>query len=148
MIDGVTPPDVMRARLLLEPQVAAEAARHASRKDIIMLREKIETGRQAKDRLDCEAADDSFHRAIAQVAGNPLLIQVLSFFSGTRRRVAWQREWDQTYRRIGADEFQSIHSDQHDKIVDAISQNDPEAAASAMRIHLQTIEMAMSGVRQ
>lgn len=148
MIDGVTPPDVMRARLLLEPQVAAEAARHASKKDIFMLREKIEIGKQAKDRLDCEAADDSFHRAIAQVANNPLLIQVLSFVSGTRRRVAWQRKWDRTYRRIGVDEFQSIHSDQHDKIIDAISLNDSEAAASAMRIHLETIEMAMSGVKK
>ncbi|MEP4341625.1 MAG: FCD domain-containing protein [Lentilitoribacter sp.] len=145
LINGVTPPDVIRARLLLEPQVAAEAARHATSKEIELLRKKIRNGKDAKDRLDCEVADDNFHRAIAQVANNPLLIQVLSFFSGTRRRVAWQREWDRTYRRIGVDEFQTTHSDQHEKIVDAISLNDPEAAEAAMKIHLQTIEIAISG---
>lgn len=147
LLNGVTPPDVMRARMLLEPQIAAEAARNASNKEINLLRDKIRDGKQAKDRFDCEVADDNFHKAIAQVANNPLLIQVLSFVSGTRRRVAWQREWDRTYRRIGMDEFQSTHSVQHDKIVDAISRNDPDAAEAAMKLHLETVEVAISGVR-
>lgn len=145
LIEGATPPDVMRARLLLEPQVAAEAARQAGPDDVKTLRAKVEAGRQEQDRLDCETADSAFHTAVAQVAGNPLLIQMLSFLSGTRRRVAWQREWDRVYRRIGVDEFRTLHSDQHADVVDAIAQTDPDKAGRAMQVHLETIEQAMCG---
>lgn len=34
LVEGATPPDLMRARILLEPQVAAEAARRAEAPDI------------------------------------------------------------------------------------------------------------------
>ena len=33
LIEGATPPDIMNARMLLEPMVAAEAARHADAAD-------------------------------------------------------------------------------------------------------------------
>lgn len=145
VIEGATPPDVMRARLLLEPQVAAEAARRPNASDVAMLRAKVDAGRNGTDRQDCEAADATFHNAIAQVADNPLLIQMMTFLSGTRRRIAWQREWDRTYRRIGVDEFRTVHSDQHERIVAAISEADPDQAAAAMKIHLETIEAAMMG---
>lgn len=144
LVEGATPPDVMRARLLLEPQVAAEAARMADADDIALLRAKVEAGRKGADRAACEAADDAFHRAVAQVARNPIVIGVLNYLSGARRRTTWQREWDQTYRRIGVDEFRVIHSAQHDAVVDGIAASDPSAAANAMRAHLETIEAAMS----
>lgn len=146
VIEGATPPDVMRARLLLEPQVAAEAARRRDANDVAMLRTKVDAGRNGMDRQDCEAADAAFHNAIAQVADNSLLIQMMTFLSGTRRRIAWQREWDRTYRRIGVDEFRTVHSDQHERIVAAISQADPDQAAAAMKVHLETIETAMMEV--
>lgn len=144
VIEGARPPDVMRARLLLEPQVAAEAARRASEVDVAMLRAKVEAGRRGKDRQECEVADAAFHNAIAEVAANPLLIQMLAFLSGTRRRIAWQREWDRTYRRIGVDEFRTVHSGQHERVVAAISKADPDGAAAAMKVHLDTIETAMT----
>lgn len=144
LVEGATPPDLMRARLLLEPQVAAEAALRADASDVIHLRKKVSEGRAAHDRAACEQADDAFHRAVAETSGNPVLIGFLIYLSGARRRVAWQREWDRTYRRIAPDEFQTIHSDQHDAIVDAIATANPDAAASAMETHLKTIEAAMT----
>jgi DNA-binding FadR family transcriptional regulator len=144
LVEGATPPNLMRARLLLEPQVAAEAALRADASDVIHLRKKVSEGRAAHDRAACEQADDAFHRAVAETSGNPVLIGFLIYLSGARRRVAWQREWDRTYRRIAPDEFQTIHSDQHDAIVDAIAAANPDAAASAMDIHLNTIEAAMT----
>ena len=143
LVEGATPPDLMRARLLLEPQVAAEAALHATEPDVRHLRKKVAEGRAARDRAACEQADDAFHRAVAETSRNPVLIGFLIYLSGARRRVAWQREWDRTYRNIAHDEFQTIHSDQHDQVVDAIEIADPDAAARAMRGHLKTIEAAM-----
>lgn len=143
LVEGATPPDLMRARLLLEPQVAAEAALRADASDITHLRAKVAEGCSARDKSDCEQADDAFHRAVAETSRNPVLIGFLIYFSGARRRIAWQREWDRTYRRIGKEEFQTIHSDQHDRVVDAIAAGDANAALIAMKGHLKTIEAAM-----
>jgi DNA-binding FadR family transcriptional regulator len=144
LIEGATPPDVMQARMLLEPMVAAEAARLADASDVALLRERVGVGRRARDRAACEQADDAFHRALAQISCNPILAGFLNYLSGVRRRVAWQREWERTYRRIGTQAFQTLHSDQHERIVDAIEQQDAEAASSFMTQHLETIRADMS----
>lgn len=145
LVEGATPPDLMSARLLLEPQVAAEAAMMADASDIAYLRRKVAEGRAAQDRAACEQADDAFHRAIAETSRNPVLVGFLIYLSGARRRIAWQREWDRTYRSIAPNEFQTLHSDQHDAIVDAIAAADSTAASNAMKIHLKTIKAAMLG---
>jgi hypothetical protein len=74
----------MRARLLLEPQVAAEAAAHADKSDVVKLRSKVAGGRAARDRAECEQADDAFHRAVAETSRNPVLIGFLIYLSGAR----------------------------------------------------------------
>ena len=145
LVEGATPPALMRARLLLEPQVAAEAAAHADKSDVVKLRSKVAGGRAARDRAECEQADDAFHRAVAETSRNPVLIGFLIYLSGARRRLVWQREWDRTYRRIAPNEFQTIHSDQHSNIVDAIETGDTIAALRAMETHLKSIEMMMLG---
>lgn len=148
LVEGATPPDLMRARLLLEPQVAAEAAQRAGAADVRHLRRKVAEGRAAADRAACERADDAFHRAVAETSRNPVLIGFLVYLSGARRRVAWQREWDRTYRRIAKDEFQTLHSDQHARVVDAIAAADPAAASRAMTQHLEVIAAAMQAGAQ
>lgn len=145
LLEGATPPDMMRARLLLEPQVAAEAARHATATDVTLLRKWVAEGRKASDRSSFEHVDDGFHRTIAQVSRNPVLLGFLTFLSGARRRTAWQREWDRTYRRIGVEEFRTTHCDQHQCIVDGIEEGDADRASNAMLAHLETVEAAMSG---
>ncbi|MBG6159380.1 DNA-binding FadR family transcriptional regulator [Labrenzia sp. EL_159] len=144
LLEGATPPDLMRARILLEPQVAAEAARRADAADIAILRKLVAEGRKAADRTACEQIDDAFHRTVALVSRNPILIGFLTYLSGARRRAAWQKEWDRTYRRLGADEFRTAHGDQHENIVNFIASADAISASSAMADHLETVEAAMS----
>ena len=84
----------MEARLVIEPPVAGEAARRATPEDAAHLRARAEAGRAARDRPACEVADDAFHTAIAEVAGNRILIGVLRYLAGARRRAPWQREWE------------------------------------------------------
>lgn len=144
LIERASPPDVMHARMLLEPMVAAEAARLADASDVALLREKVDIGRKARDRAACELADDAFHRTLAQISNNPILSGFLNYLSGIRRRAAWQREWEQTYRRIGTQMFQTLHSDQHEMIVDAIERRNPRGASAFMTEHLQTINEGMS----
>lgn len=144
LIEGVTPVDLMQARLVLEPSVAAAAAARASDRDVLFLNAKVEAGRRGRDRSACEQADDAFHQGIATVAGNPVLVGLMNYLSGARRRAAWQREWDRTYRRLGVDEFRVDHSDQHKAVVEAIAAGDQARAADAMREHLSTIASALT----
>lgn len=143
LLEATSPKDLMDARLALEPGVAAAAARRASGPEITYLRARVTAGRSARDRAACEPADDRFHRAIAEVADNPILVGMLSYLSRARQRTVWQREWDRTYRRLGAEEFRGEHSRQHEGIVDAIAAGDPDGAEHAMRTHLQTISREM-----
>lgn len=144
LVEITGPNDLMEARLLIEPEVASAAAAGPTRGQLQLLRERVLVGRQARSRSECEDADSAFHRAIAEVAGNPVLIGVLNYLADTRRRAAWQREWDRTYLRIGVDEFTGKHSDQHQSIVDAIEARDRDRARTAMREHLRAIARAIA----
>lgn len=135
--------EFVTARYLIEPVVAAEAARRASASDVEQLNSCVAAGRVGRDRFECQKADDVFHRTIAAVAKNPILLSILTFLSDARQRSAWQTQWDRTYRHLGIDEFTQQHSDQHQSIVDAIEINDPVAAEAAMRTHLDTIIEAL-----
>ena len=143
LIEASSPAQLMRARILIEPQIAAEAALVATASDLQHLARLVSQGRRATSRAECEQADMRFHRGVAELAGNPVLLSFLDHLSGVRRRATWQREWDQTYRRVGVDEFTSHHSAQHQAVLDAIAVRDGLAAEQAMRLHLETIVRAM-----
>ncbi|AXQ96211.1 FCD domain-containing protein (plasmid) [Cereibacter azotoformans] len=143
LLSATAPDQLMQARLMIEPPIAAEAARRASARDMAYLQGLVARGRGASDRGQAETADAAFHRGVAEVAGNPLLLGFLDYLASARRRAAWQREWDRTYRRIGVGEFTGLHSDQHADVVAAIARADPPAAEAAMRRHLTTILGAM-----
>ena len=143
LLEATKPADLMDARRLLEPQVAAAAAARWVPGDIALLRQRVAEGRSARDRAACERADDAFHQSIAQVSRNPLLIALLRHFSSARCRAVWQREWDRTYRRIGVEEFTRGHGDQHEQVVDAIAASDGPAAHRAMARHLEAVSIDM-----
>lgn len=140
----VRPRDLLRARLLLEPVIAAEAARCADPADVDNLQQLIAGGRRATRLADCEQADCSFHQALGQITSNPALVAVMNGLSGVRRHRGWQRSWDRSYRRLAASTFQTTHSDQHQRIVEAIAAGDEAAAAQAMTEHLLAIQEAFS----
>ncbi|MEM7237669.1 MAG: FCD domain-containing protein [Pseudomonadota bacterium] len=135
--------EFVTARYLIEPVIAAEAARRASASDVEQLKTCVAAGRAGRDGFECQIADDSFHRTVSEVAKNPVLLSILTFLSDARRRSAWQTQWHRTYRHLGIDEFTQHHSDQHQCILDAIEGNDPSTAETAMRVHLDTIIEAL-----
>ncbi len=143
LVQGAAPMQLMQARQTIEPSLAAEAARLATPEQAAYLAELAQRGRKARTRPESEQLDAAFHRGIAEVTGNPILLGLLDYLAGVRRHAAWQREWELTYRRLGVTEFTERHSAQHEAIAAAISGRDPERAAAAMRLHLETISDAM-----
>lgn len=144
LIDGATSSDLLRARLALEPRIAAEAARSATPADIEGMSRLVICGCAAANRMECEQVDSSFHRAIAQATGNPVLIGLMMYLSNARRHSSWQNNWERSYRLLPASEFQTTHSDQHSRIVEAIARAEPDQAEAAMAMHLKAIEGVFS----
>lgn len=82
--------------------------------------------------------------AAAEVCKNPTLAEFLTNLSDTRRRIAWQRKWDQIYRFFTDNEFQVQYSYQHLTIIETIADRDQHRAKQEMTEHLELINFAMN----
>ena len=138
------PSDVMRARLILEPEIAREAALHATLDDIAAMRQSLAQTREATTWRQYENFDNLLHRQIAQASRNTLLLGLFDVLNAIRRTVVWGR-----LRADGARPPADHHSfADHERIVDAIADRDLAGAAAAMRLHLQQVERRLIPLRQ
>lgn len=143
LAEMASPADIIDARLLLEPGIAAAAAEKASERDLARLREYAERTLRATDWQMYEVADNAFHTGIARSTGNPLAIAFLGVLSAVRSRVRWQREHDLTFRRDRGKEYTEQQGRMHAAILDAMEARDPERAYRAMDAHLRAVREVM-----
>lgn len=131
-----SPAEVMRARLVIEPEIAREAALNATAADIRVLQRCAASARNAATWRQYENWDNQLHRGIAEASHNALLLAIFDTINGVRRAVVWGRLRDDL-PRPPADH----HSfGDHDAIVTAISERNRNEAASRMRLHLQRVQ--------
>ena len=129
------PADVMRARLIIEPEIAREAALHATLSDIAAMRQSLAQTREAATWRQYENVDNLLHRQIAQASRNNVLLGLFDVLNAVRRTVVWGR-----LRSEGARPPADHHSfADHERIVEAIAERDLGGAAAAMRLHLQQV---------
>ena len=129
------PAGVMEARLALEPEFARLAALHATPADLDELAECVRESRAAGDWRTYEYWDNRLHRAVAQATANIVLLALFDSLNTIRRTVTWGR-----LRRFAARPDSAHHSfAEHDRLVHAIAERDPGAAADAMRLHLRSV---------
>ena len=128
------PLEVMSARLVIEAEVAALAARHASKAD----RKAIRTAwQQMKQEVAAGQVprwgDEAFHEAIASACGNSVLLD-------TVRRL-WQARNGALFERLG-DHFENPDSwlaaiEEHELVMQAVEAGDSPGARKAMQKHLR-----------
>jgi DNA-binding FadR family transcriptional regulator len=143
LAEMASPADVLDARLLIEPPIAGEAALRATADEIALLRGHALRSSEAPDWQAYEQADDAFHKGIARITGNPLLIAFLDVLSSVRGRARWQRQHDLAFRRARKKEYAAQQGRMHLAIVEALAARDPEAARQAMLDHLSAIRAIM-----
>lgn len=119
-------------RLLIEPAAAAEAARRASSTDGGALHTFAHSGGaglhdDTANRLDM-IYDATFHDRIAELAGNHWLREALARLRGHLHM----------YRLYHHAQASAATKPEHVAIAAAIAAGDPDGAAEAMRVHLQT----------
>lgn len=130
------PTEVMRTRLLLEPEVTRVAALMATSGQIAEMRTCLAKMKTAQTWRQYEAWDNRLHRVIAESTQNSLMLALLDTLNAVRRAVVWGR-----LRANKVKPDPDHHSfAEHESIVNAIENRDMERAAAAMRRHLESVE--------
>src|SRR3546814_2305729 len=88
----------MQARLLIEPQIAREAALNATAGDIGELTQCMLASRHAQTWRQYENCDNRLHRAVAEAAHNTVLLALFDTLNAVRRAVVWGRLRDKIDR--------------------------------------------------
>lgn len=137
--ERTSPHEAMMARLALEPQLAGQAAIHASGRQIAKAEALAAEMRAATDWETYENLDATFHETIAHAAGNSLLAELHRIVNRVRIKVVWAR-LDVPEGGPPAD----YHSfAEHEAIVAALRRRDRAGAQEAMRAHLRSISATL-----
>jgi DNA-binding FadR family transcriptional regulator len=128
------PLELMRARELVESEVAALAARNAKKADLQIISDALQQMRDevAQGEIPRDG-DEAFHNAIAQACGNEVLRDtVLSY---------WQARHGTLFERLGDYFEDDVSWDaaliEHAEVLKAIRARHAGAARSAMHRHLK-----------
>ncbi len=133
--------DLIAARELVEPAVAASAAVRATQDDIAHLEELIGATTSAYktgDLLASIQSDRRFHRTMAQIGGNNYLARVVDDIN-----TATLRYWHISFKHAG-DLTQTY--DHHLRIVDELKRQDAEGARQALLDHIDIFRVRMQQV--
>jgi len=123
---------VSELREILEPEFTALAAIRIEEQQLIMMREALAIMDRSLLQPDAYIeADLDFHLALAEAAGNPLILSLLDSIVGVLREQRLS-----IFEVTGGPERGQVH---HRFILAAIEQRNPAKARKAMRAHMQQI---------
>lgn len=130
------PREVMQARLAIEPQIAGEAALNATAEDIAEMRLCLKGSEAAQTWRHYENWDNRLHRTVAEATHNTVLLALFDTLNAVRRAVVWGR------LRVDFDRPPGDHHSftEHRALVESIADRDFRAAATAMRLHLISVQ--------
>jgi DNA-binding FadR family transcriptional regulator len=130
-----SPAEIMQVRLVIEPPVAALAARLATQADLDHITECLDAGGNSDAFEPFEAWDAKLHRAIAHAAHNGLLLNMFDVMNTARALPVW----GSLKRRTSTPERRTCYHNEHTAIVHALADRDPDQAEKTMRDHLEHV---------
>ena len=134
-LTGVSPFDMMAVRQIFEPRAAALAATNASVSEIHEVAIAHAAAVEAVDIETFEHWDAELHQRIFSASRNELLNHLHEIL----RLIRNQDLWRDIKRRSFSPHRRQVYCNEHKAVVDALMRRDAEAAASAMRAHLDTV---------
>lgn len=137
-----SPADIMAARLVVEPRLAALVVTNATSADLERIDQCNRAADMAEDFEAFEHWDAALHEAIAQATRNPLIIDIYGAITGARDRT----EWGDLKRRTITAERRALYSVEHGVMVAALRARDVAAAEAAIAAHLLTVRRNLLGV--
>jgi GntR family transcriptional repressor for pyruvate dehydrogenase complex len=123
---------LVEVREILEPEIAALAAERSEAQHLTAMREALAVMDSARSDPDAFIEGDlDFHLALAEAAGNPLILSLIDSIVGLLRE---QRT--KIFNVDGGPERGQYH---HKRILEAIEHRDPQRAREVMRAHLRQV---------
>ena len=132
-VGGEGPLETIRARQLIEAELAAHAAAHMKKSQIAGLRNALALMQQEVDAGHLPTRGDRlFHERIAEASENSVLQRIVGELFDERH--------NPLFEQLGS-HFESVRSwtiaiAEHQAVIDAIASHTPEAARMAMATHL------------
>jgi DNA-binding FadR family transcriptional regulator len=134
--DSPGPFELLGARLVLEPELAAIAAIRAKDIDLDRISSALRELRDTmQDKLANEAADRKFHVTIAECAGNFVLVKILTSIWDKAHGVMWLK-LEEHFHTLA---FREVAMEDHQHVFRALVARDPDAARTAMRVHIERV---------
>lgn len=133
---GPGPFELLRARCLIESEVAFVAAETRKDSDLDRIFDALADMRLYIDQKDANvAADRRFHICIAESTGNSVLLQMVKGMCEQTNSPVWAK-MDQHFHSAA---LREAAIQDHQLIFDALLARDPKAARAAMRAHLERV---------
>jgi DNA-binding FadR family transcriptional regulator len=132
---GAGPFELLRARRLVEGEVAALAAETIDAARLALLEQSVVALENAHDTATRDQADRLFHLHIVEATHNSVLVQTVRLYWDLRRGPLWKRAADHFHtprllRQVIAD---------HRELIRALAAHDGAAARAAMHQHLDRV---------
>jgi DNA-binding FadR family transcriptional regulator len=135
--EGEGPFELLRARWLIEGEIAALAAREATETELTPIRAALtEMERLEKKHQDFSASDRDFHVSIAASTRNGVLQAVVEDLWDRGRGAMWRL----MEHHFQTPALQAASVSDHRAILEALVAHDPREARNAMRAHLKRVD--------
>lgn len=131
--EDMTPFELIVMHLLVEPESAALAAKHATPEQIRVIDDATHGLQQCADPTEL---NKQFHIAIAKASGNAAMAATVGYLWGLRNNSAIYSKLE---GHFVPEKIWHLAEDEHDTVTQAIARHDPTAARLAMRAHFLAI---------
>jgi len=130
--------DIFEFRQMIEPQIAALAARHITPEELARLKILIfEQERKNLAGQDSAALDMEFHLQLAEASRNMVLLEVVKLLNGILSETRSESLQSEARRTS------SLRS--HIEIIDALEKHDEDGACRSMLNHLKKVKKTVYG---
>ncbi len=133
----VEPQEIIHVRMLLEPDIAREAAQHLddeNRKILENILVKFRT--EAKVGVITKATDRAFHLAVAKASGSALYGMLMELVFKTMEQELWELILSRT---IATQKYQDQNNQEHIRICEAILDGRADDAHRFMVAHMEML---------
>ena len=141
-IAGSSPLDVMKVRMIIEPQAAAVAAANARESDIETIRHAHQMAVVSVEKDVFEGWDGEFHKRIFESTRNDFLTTLHDILLAIRSRP----QWIELKRKTFSQDRRAQYCHEHAAILAAIEGRDAQEAAETMRDHMIAVQRNMFAV--
>jgi GntR family transcriptional regulator, uxu operon transcriptional repressor len=141
-VGDASPTEIMDARLLIEPRIAALAVAHATLSDFERMEVCNRNAENSDDFAAFEHWDAALHQSIAEATHNRLIVGLYTAITRTRD----QADWGELKRRSLTAERRNHYREDHRRIVAALRARDAQSAETALLDHLRRVRQNLLGI--